>query len=290
MHKKIFAYKYHIRYYTRCQTSRNGRESSVDTTNRGVLYEATRMSTEPKSSDRPDEGLSRSKPTTEEVYEQLKDLIANREIKMGEKIIQAQMAERLNASRTPVINALHKLVSEGLVDARRHSGFYVHKVSVKEMADLFELRKALDMVIADDLCPRITDEQIRTLRAIFAPFDAAERIDTAEYAHADVRFHALLMWWCGNEQVQRVNETLQVLNRTFVAGLIRPPRETLPEHHAIIDSFAQREVRSCARAMRNHIAVTSGRLRDMVESLRRINVDPASIPIDEVDMGNPRPG
>ena len=52
----------------------------------------------------------------------------------NQRINQSQLATELGVSRTPVIKALHMLVAEGLLDNIPNKGFYIHKLTIKELA------------------------------------------------------------------------------------------------------------------------------------------------------------
>lgn len=203
---------------------------------------------------------------------------------MGEKINQVAMAKRLNASRTPVITALHKLESEGLVDNIHNSGFYVHRLTVKELTDLFAFREALNTVIVNDLIDTISLAQLEELERLFSPFRNQRTIDPNAYALADIAFHSKLIGWCDNELAKKANDRLQILNRSWIAGLVRSPIETLEEHLGIIEAFRRRDGDLVRERMRAHIVITLEMLQRTVDDLRRLGIDPTTIPVDEIDL------
>jgi len=211
-------------------------------------------------------------------------MILAKQLRMGGKINQTEMAKRLNASRTPVANALHKLEAEGLVDNIRNAGFYVHRVTVKELADLTAFREAIDTMIVTDLIDRITDKQLDYLESLFKPFKDVDHINEDAYAAADAEFHTKLIEWCDNDFTKHANDKLQILNRSFLPRLLRGPTETLPEHWEILAGFRARDVEATRRAMQVHINRSTRILQDAVLNLRRIGLDPKALPMDEVDL------
>jgi len=211
-------------------------------------------------------------------------MIVSKKLRMGERINQSEMAKQLNASRTPVANALHKLETEGLVDSVRNAGFFVHRVTVKELADLTAFREAIDAVVVRDLIDTISDQQVLYLDTLFAPFRNAHEIDEQAYAAADMEFHARLIDWCDNDFVKRANERFQILNRSSLPRLLRKPVETLPEHEEILAGFKSRDAERTTTATRVHIERSTRILQEAVVNLRRIGIDPNSITMDEVDL------
>lgn len=229
--------------------------------------------------------LSNQKSTgTTEVYSRLRDMIVMRVIPSGSKIKQEHIAEMLNTSRTPVVNALHKLESGGLVDYIPNQGFYVHKVTVKELLDLFSFRLALDAIVIEDLVHTLTDAQIDELYGLFEPFMHADPIDATAYHLADMRFHSSLIEWCDNELARRVNDTFNILNRSYLAGLIRPPEDTLGEHLAIINAFRKRDLATAKNAAAYHVDCTRQMLAATVSNLRSLGANPADIHLDDLHV------
>jgi DNA-binding GntR family transcriptional regulator len=220
---------------------------------------------------------------TAQVHARLREMIINKELPIGAKIRQSEMAELLRTSRTPVISALHKLESEGLVDNVPNAGFYVHRLSIKELLDLFALREALDTLIVNDLIFTVTDEELSHLESFFRAFSPGD-IDEIEYRKADREFHSMLVDLCRNELARKVNESFQVLNRSYLAGLLRPANETLLEHRTILDALKRRNPQDANSAMNQHIAKTTRIIRDLVTSLLSLGIDPKTIPVDEIDL------
>jgi DNA-binding GntR family transcriptional regulator len=225
------------------------------------------------------------KGTTASIHNAIREMILNREILPGEKINQISMAAMLEVSRTPIINALHRLESEGLVDRLQNSGFYVHRLSIQELQDLFDLREALDIVIINNLIHNISDDEIETLEEIFANFiESGQEIDREEYRRRDMKFHLTLVSLCRNRLIQKVNDNLQILARSYTAGLIRPYEETLKEHVNVISALRRRDAAKAEAEIRNHITRTKDLIRETVDGLIRMGLDPTVIHVDEISL------
>jgi DNA-binding GntR family transcriptional regulator len=79
------------------------------------------------------------------VYARLRELIISDVLRAGQKLVDRDLAEQLGVSRTPVREALGRLAMMGLVEARSRQGYYVREYSAKEVADLYEFRKVLEV-------------------------------------------------------------------------------------------------------------------------------------------------
>ena len=216
--------------------------------------------------------------TAEEIVDAIKKKILAGEIAPGQKINQNALAKELNVSRTPIINALNKLETEGLVDSIPNSGFCLHTNSLKEMAELFEIRQAIEMISAANAAEYATDEDIAYLKGLYEPFVGVEEIDSKQYLETDRIFHKKLLSYCDNQKFLKLNESMQIYHQSYVFGLIRSPGETLVEHLNIIEAIQARDPNRARLAMMNHLDYTGGYLKNVVDKLRGLGLDPNSIP------------
>ena len=79
------------------------------------------------------------------VYASLRDLIISNGLTAGQKLVDRDLAELLEVSRTPIREALGLLTMIGLVEKRARRGYYVRKFSADEVNDLYEFRKMLEV-------------------------------------------------------------------------------------------------------------------------------------------------
>jgi DNA-binding GntR family transcriptional regulator len=221
--------------------------------------------------------------TTAAVYQALLKKLVNKELPPGSKINQQLLAKELNASRTPIVKALHKLEMQGLVQNEPNKGFYVHKLNIRELLDLWVLREALDTMIVMELTETIDQEKIQRLEEIFEGFSVdAKDVSIEAYRKADQEFHGLMFRFSENELAKRVNEQFQIFSRSTIAGLIREPHETLPEHQAIISSLKKNDKNAAREAVVSHIEKTKVFLQEAVERLRKLGIDPKKVTLDEL--------
>ena len=193
----------------------------------------------------------------QKVYSQLKSMILDQHLKPGSKIYQEKLAEDLGISRTPLVNALKKLEQEHLITAIPRRGFYARYFSKEEMINIFELREVLEGLAARRAANRISDNQIQKLRNFFKDFKSFEDDDLVEkYAKEDRRFHDFLIKIGGDDLLSSILETYSVITFSYLVGfrggLVRPPRETIREHQAIIDAIAKKDPEMAESVVRLH--------------------------------------
>ena len=201
------------------------------------------------------------------VYHGLRDMAIRFEIKPGQRLTEVEIAERWGVSRTPVREALNRLVKEGFVVAEG-GGFAVRPLDPRECYDLYELRLALESAAARLASERATDAELAALvkfvqRSMRAPHTAADTI-----VDLDEQFHERLAALSRNGQLL---DSLRSLNaRIRFVRLIdlkhKPRSRSLGEHIAIVRSVQDRHPADAIKALEDHI---SRRMEDIVDIIRQ---------------------
>lgn len=172
------------------------------------------------------------------IYEQLKKMILNRELKPGQKIIQEKIAAELGVSRTPLNKALNRMEQEMMVESIPRRGMYVKDIDLKDVYDVFNVREGLEAVAARLVIERSNKTAIKKLRRIFEPFlTDRKNIDMKKYGAADEQFHVSLISASGNEALNKMYFFRNLHFKIVQMGLVRPPEETLDEHMKIIEAL-----------------------------------------------------
>jgi len=86
------------------------------------------------------------------------------DLKPDERINESELAERLGASRTPLREALNRLVAEGLLVYRSRKGFFCRPLQPKLIFDLYEARLAVEKEAVRLACERATADDVAALR------------------------------------------------------------------------------------------------------------------------------
>jgi DNA-binding GntR family transcriptional regulator len=206
----------------------------------------------------------------QKVYSQLKSMILDQNLKPGSKIYQEKLAEDLGISRTPLVNALKKLEQEHLITAIPRRGFYARHFSKEEMINIFELREVLEGLAARRAAIRISDNQIQKLRNFFKDFKSCEDDGIVEkYAKEDRRFHNFLIQIGGDDLLSSILETYSVITFSYLVGLrgglVRPPRETIREHLAIIEAITRKDPEMAESVVRLHLRKSREKLAQEFE-------------------------
>lgn len=148
------------------------------------------------------------------VYDSLRRLIASGAMPPGERLHQAEIAQRLGTSRTPVREALARLTADRLVEFAPNRGFFVATMSEERTRAAVEARQLLEPVLGRLAAGRRPPAALARMRAAIAAERAAT--DPWDAYEASRDFHLALAEASANEFLERVSEQL------WAADLGRP--------------------------------------------------------------------
>ncbi len=187
----------------------------------------------------------------------IRSRILNFSLLPGVKISDEEIAKTLGTSRTPVREALNRLVEQKLVEARPNRGFIVKVFTRKEVADHYILREALEGLAIRLAIQSINREKIKALRDLLATYPALMKShDIAKFNEADEEFHDLIALYSGNvalhETLRNLHGRIRIIRRY---DHIRATsfQETYREHQLILRHIVQKNVRRAIKSLSSHI-------------------------------------
>jgi GntR family transcriptional regulator, rspAB operon transcriptional repressor len=192
------------------------------------------------------------------VYNQIKHLILCNEIMPGQKLHHQELSERLGVSRTPVREALTRLVQEGYVSFLPNRGFTCKEIRIQEAEELYDLREALEAFAVEKAIAKLTQASLDQLRKKMSSYgrDVQKRF-TRERLVYDQDVHMQIIRLAGNETLtntlSHVFERIVLKRRTD--GLYDPARGLTAheEHMRLLDAMQQRNVSAAVAIIREHI-------------------------------------
>lgn len=216
------------------------------------------------------------------VLMQMRDLILRGEFAPGLRLTEKFLAERLNASRTPVRAALISLEQEGLVEPKDTVGYVVRQFTAQEVADVIAVRGHLEGMAARLVAEHGLSRQLaRELQSCLDEGDSvvaanALRVEEyARYAAMNDRFHGLLVEACGNRALQRaiaLNNKLPFAPASALLpmqGSFALDRDSMiyahRQHHMLFDALARGEGARAQALAVEHIEVARLNLQQALE-------------------------
>lgn len=211
------------------------------------------------------------------VFEQLQRLIYSGDIAPGERLNEAALAQRMGTSRGPVREAIRMLTGLGLVLAVRNRGVFVRQISVREMAEIYELRALLFGFAAGQAAEQLNDTDRLTFVKLLDVMDrACGAGDGQRYYALNLQFHALLMFQCRNQRVQQAYDDhvkeLHLYRRRYFDATVNMRRSN-QEHRRIFDAIAAGSPERANKLAQAHVLQGRQRLLSTLEL-------PAAMPAD----------
>lgn len=213
--------------------------------------------------------LENYKPLRELVFESLREAIITGKLSPGERLMEIQMAEEMGVSRTPVREAIRKLELEGLVVMIPRKGAYVAGLSLKDIADVFEIRGALEGLAAELAAERITEEELEGLeRYLVKISEETESGDLSKVVETDTDFHSLIYSASRNQRLtQIINNLREQIQRFRKTSLSYPGRMkvAVEEHRKIVEAISARNGELARNLAHEHIENAENSMMNMIK-------------------------
>jgi DNA-binding GntR family transcriptional regulator len=197
---------------------------------------------------------------TEQAYLAIRSDILSGALKEGERITEQRLAESLGLSRTPVREAIGRLIHEGFVERGTGYTTRVAHFQDEELDQIFQIRKLLESYGASRAAQFATDEQIATLRALSKEMSAhtppRTQNDYRIISRANERFHRTIM------EAARSPRLTALLSMAIDVGMVARTYHLYSDedlirsalhHHEITDAIAARAPDWAASVMSSHI-------------------------------------
>lgn len=182
----------------------------------------------------------------ERAFSQIQRWIIDGTLQPGEKLIDAELAESLGVSRTPIREAFQLLEVQGLVSTHPGKETKVTVIGKEDIFKLYSTMAALHAAAAETAAQMAVPEQIEQLRAINLEFAHAIQSGQAYKAmEADEQFHNLIVELSDNPYIASFSVSLQIHIRRFKYVFLKQPiamtRASVDEHAAIVAAFEQKD-------------------------------------------------
>jgi len=197
---------------------------------------------------------------SQKVYQILKTEIVKRFLEPGTKLLENKIAEELHVSRTPVREAMQKLVAEGLIKMNPNQTMVVTEVSHEDIKEVLQIRGVLEGLAASIAAGKINRQEIDELEKIVAKMSLyVTEENLSSYCKVDDEFYDLILHVCGNNWIIKIRENLgNFIYRFRVKSLSVPGRLkcSLEEHRKIMESLKKHNSAEADRLSQVHIENT----------------------------------
>ncbi|MEO3825758.1 GntR family transcriptional regulator [Actinomadura sp. B10D3] len=193
----------------------------------------------------------------ETAYAVIRAGIVSGEFARGDRLREAELAERVGVSRTPIREALRRLDSEGLVDFVPNRGARVTAWTERELDELYEARALLESYAAKLAASRIKREQLARLRELAAEMKALAAGPAADrLTELNGEFHLTIAAAGGNGHIETLIRgfiDVPLVHRTFRRYAPDRLRASMFHHDELIEALAAGDGDWAEAVMRSHI-------------------------------------
>lgn len=193
------------------------------------------------------------------IYTSLKDAITQVDIYAEDaelRLDERRLSEQLNISRTPVREALARLEQEGLVEIVPRRGVYIVRKTKAEILEMITVWAALESMAARLITLNATDDEIASLRDLFATFeDDKVRAHIDEYSDRNIEFHQAILDLSRCSLLRELADNLFVHMRSIRARTIGETDradKSIIDHMHIIKAIEARDTELAERLAREH--------------------------------------
>lgn len=195
----------------------------------------------------------------DKAYVALKSVIVSMDVYRSRSDIrldERQLAQDFGISRTPVREAMAQLEREGFVRSVPRRGIYVVRKTKVEVIEMITAWAALESMAARLITERATDDEIASLRRMFATFeDDKLHAKLDEYSEVNIQFHQAIIQMSGNHVLIRLAENLfthmRMIRRQTIGEEDRVER-SIHDHMNIIQALEARETERAEDLVRQH--------------------------------------
>jgi DNA-binding GntR family transcriptional regulator len=211
-------------------------------------------------------------PLHKEVTTAIRNAIIRGELKPGERLIEADLAERLGVSRAPLREALKQLVAEGLLVNVARRGTTVIALTEKDIREIYSLRTALETLAIELITPAITAVQLAQFEALVRQMRELAA-DHGMSAHVDLemRFHELLCLISGHQRLHSAWSQMGGQLRAFFAAA--DPQyndlEFVERHESLLAAIASHDAAHAVATLREHVANGADRVLAVMRASNR---------------------
>jgi DNA-binding GntR family transcriptional regulator len=214
----------------------------------------------------------RSPSAADQLVTTLRRLILEGTLPPGSPLPEVQMAEAFGTSRTTIRDAVRDLAHQGLVRVERHRTARVVEMTVEDAADIYRLRRTLELGAVERVGALTAEEVDRVSSALERLRSAAEGDDWSQVVSADLQFHETIVSLHRSPRFLRCFQIIQS-ELAFCLAMIRmhehedeQPERIVREHEEIRDAIVSGDAAEARALLAAHFSYYEER---MAQALRR---------------------
>ncbi|EHL70345.1 GntR family transcriptional regulator [Cloacibacillus evryensis] len=207
----------------------------------------------------------------ERAYRSIIDMIVFHQCPPGSPVVEKQLAEELNLSRTPVRNALKRLVSDGLLDSNKNRGCFVPMLSRRDLDNLYSFRMLIECDCAKKAALRCSAVDIKRMGLLLEEEKLVFHDRREEIYLVNEKIHLAIVAASQNEYFEKPVKQLIWRSQlylfffdSFYMGQASINNEKLPdgsfkscdEHRILFEAIQSKDPDYAEQVMKEHVTAT----------------------------------
>ncbi|MEV5609701.1 GntR family transcriptional regulator [Streptomyces sp. NPDC052225] len=191
-------------------------------------------------------------------YEELKGAVLANRLRPGDALSVPALAVQMNISRSPVREAVQRLIHDGLATHVPHKGAVVATVDVEDVRQLYVVREVMEGLAARLATERLDASRVAELRDLLERHEreVGTGVDERTHIEMDMAYHRTIREVAGNAHLTAALDTIQGKAHLALHQLWRgqeAPRLAVAEHRRIFEAMTSGDPDAADLAARDHI-------------------------------------
>ena len=193
----------------------------------------------------------------DKVTEDIRQDILSGKLAPHERLREVELAEKYGVSRTPIREAIGKLVDAGLVKVIPYCGAEVANIDLDEIRDMYQVRLVLEGLVVELATPFIQEKNLEKLNEYILNMDQAiSHDDYQAYSAIHEKFHAYIYNLCPNQYLMNLTTELMEVSASFRRSswvTVRKVNVSQEYHRKILDALTKGDAKAAKEANEKHI-------------------------------------
>lgn len=194
---------------------------------------------------------------SDEAFYLIRGMIVSLRLKPGAPLSERWLMQELSLGRTPIREALRRLVDHNLVKVYPRRGIFVSNVDIRDLRSVSEVRTELEGAAARLAAERATPEERQTATALIEELDASRgETDQRQLINVDQRIHRHVHRWSHNGFLEAtLDEYFALSLRLWWLVLDRVTRldEAVQEHRELLEAIRDGQAERAEKVVRRHV-------------------------------------
>lgn len=199
--------------------------------------------------------FERPKLIRDGVYKHLRQAVLTGKLPPGQHLAETELGEQLGVSRTPIREALQRLVQDGLLVAQANKGVRVRQLSAYEAKEIYVVRQELDALAAALAAEHHTADDAQALQQALEQLEHANQQDYRTQTQLDLAFHAQITAAAHNHTLSELSRDLEqriaLIKHQTQTYNAHP--DTKAQHTTLLQAILKRDTHSAREAARQHV-------------------------------------